>query len=317
MNTKKTNMNFDHLRLFLAIIVMVGHFGTFGELPRYFSGELAVCFFFCISGFLITESFKNNSSLEDFFTKRLKRIYTPIVIVVFIMEIFGFLTNQAKIWKVGLLNFLVFQDWLPASTINHYDHGAFWTLVVEFQFYLLLPIILICLKKYQGRTTLALFALYFIGISLYSELGSYGVGGALIRQNILNSISFFIAGIITSLNLLSLFENKRRTNRIIPIIALAVIFMHFKDNSKFFDVLYPFAIMALVITIAKLSGYFSKKIFFGDLSYGIYIYHFPVFTILSFIGYSNQLALIGATIILSLLSWHLVEKRILTTKKQK
>jgi flagellin-like protein len=71
------------------------------------------------------------------------------------------------------------------------------------------------------------------------------------------------------------------------------------------------AIMAYLAVAARYIGNFGK---YGDLSYGIYIFHFPVIQLLVTIGWYRQspltalLLTIAIVLALAFASWHLVEK---------
>jgi peptidoglycan/LPS O-acetylase OafA/YrhL len=148
-------MNLDYLRLLLATIVATVHLGLFANSHPVFNSEIAVLFFFCISGFLITQSYINSPSLEIYFAKRIARIYPPIVCVVLGLSVVGLLTSAEQSFLRGVVSLLIFQDWHVLAAVNNpainsiYTHGAFWTLVIELQFYILLPFIIIGLRAKQ------------------------------------------------------------------------------------------------------------------------------------------------------------------------
>jgi len=81
-------------------------------------------------------------------------------------------------------------------------------------------------------------------------------------------------------------------------------------------IFYPAVLAFLVIYFATHLKYLGNIGKYGDLSYGVYIWHFPILQVLiSYNLFSNQVAGFGlyivCTIIASLFSWHVIEKRFL------
>src|SRR4051812_7074508 len=124
-------MNFDYLRLLLAMTVMLVHLKVMPNGWPLWNSEVAVLAFFCISGFLITQSYMRSASLEEYFKKRVCRIYPPIVVVVVMLSAVGLLTGAGQPFFRGLTGLLLFQDWLvladEGTKQGVYGHGAFWS----------------------------------------------------------------------------------------------------------------------------------------------------------------------------------------------
>jgi len=79
-------------------------------------------------------------------------------------------------------------------------------------------------------------------------------------------------------------------------------------------VLKPLSLAVIVVSVACFQPYWGNFVKFGDLSYGIYIVHFPIIQILisyQLFEYSPVVGLIAAisfVLLLSVISWHFLEK---------
>src|ERR1019366_4557767 len=75
----RTN-NFDILRLFFALIVVLAHCSalslnaSLSWMPRLFNSRIAVEGFFAMSGFLIVGSYERSPTFRQYLTKRARRI---------------------------------------------------------------------------------------------------------------------------------------------------------------------------------------------------------------------------------------------------
>ena len=120
---------------------------------RLFSGNWGVTLFFVISGFLITtlllsefERF-GRIDIRAFYLRRAIRILPPAYFFLFSVLVL----NQFEVIEVAplsLLSALLFLKNLPIPGVPHdWYLGHFWSLAVEEQYYLILPILLIIVRK--------------------------------------------------------------------------------------------------------------------------------------------------------------------------
>ena len=166
----------DHLRAFAIIFVFLFHYGRLFPHPEWVNaisafGWSGVDLFFVLSGYLIaaqlfkTIAAKNKISLKEFFTKRFFRIIPIYLFVVALYFLFPFLHEKealAPLWK-----YLTFTQniGLDVSKQGTFSHA--WSLCIEEQFYLLLPLILIAaihfnINKKLYWLLLALFVFGFV-----------------------------------------------------------------------------------------------------------------------------------------------------------
>jgi len=327
------NSNFDIVRLLAATTVLLTHFGVWkGSL--FWNAEIAVYCFFCISGFLITQSYLRSRTLGAYLKKRAARVYPPIVVVVMALTTAGAINHAGVDYFRGVFSLLFFQDWIclsppppqlrlftEVSLQTTYAHGAFWTLVIEAQFYISLPPIIWMLRRHE-KVSWALMMIMYVASHYFCSLIAWDQQAALAyRLNILNYIRFFIPSILLGYYWPNFSYKKSGGISAVVVIILFVLTIFPLDSysgflnlvwGHFHGIVLPVAMMFLALGLARIFGVFGRTLHFGDLSYGIYLYHFPVATILTQFGlkYSsvNVWLTLVFTLLVSYLSWHFVEK---------
>ncbi len=165
-------LGLDHLRAFAISYVVLFHYQFFGH-PDWVKkiagfGWSGVDLFFVLSGFLIsgqlfaTIAKGKKISLSEFFIKRFFRIIPPFLVVVILYAAFPAVRewgHLSPIWRylTFTLNF----------GLNLHEYGTFshaWSLCVEEQFYLILPLIFVLFNYFKaGRKAIYLLFLLFIG----------------------------------------------------------------------------------------------------------------------------------------------------------
>ena len=98
---KKRYNKIDIIRVLAVASILFYHMGL---LP---GGYLAVCTFFVLSGFLTTISAfqKENFSIKEYYINRFKKIYIPLLIVVFT--------------TIGVLSFFKTSHWMNIKPESH------------------------------------------------------------------------------------------------------------------------------------------------------------------------------------------------------
>ena len=325
--------NFDHLRHFLALGVFLFHLAelsrhdAFSFFRTFISPAVAVHSFFIISGFLIFMSFERSSSVKRYLGKRFRRIapgYIAVVLLCFLFlaplsnlplqayytspESFRFLAAN-----LSTLNFLhptlpgVFED-NPIHAVN----GALWTIKVEVLFYLSVPLIALAGRRWgMTRTLVLLFALSLLYTYTMETLAAKDPFYKLLAHQFPAQLLFFAAGALLYYHL----EKFKRFATAALILAVAGFF-----TQKFFPALplYALSLSLIVIYLAVVFPYMGHIARHGDLSYGIYIWHFPLIQSFVALGYFDThpwlafwiLSLL--VVLFSWLSWHLVEKPFLS-----
>lgn len=346
MQIERTN-NFDLLRLFAALTVMIWHASVHLEVFDKMYYFLA-CFyhfpgvpiFFTISGFLITNSLeRSNFNLKKYFKNRALRIYPALWLCTFITAIlllsFGIVNNYKDfiIWLITQLSF--FQFFAPTSLktwgVGH-PNGSLWSIAVELQFYFTLPIIIFVISKIRGILKVNIFLIFLFCLSITFRF--------FVDSNYLNNISpilsklsgnfilyylhFFLTGIILYKNFGKL-KVYIYDKALYWLAAYLIYILVFKVWLKLYESPYSINIFGIIantlLSFCTLSFAFSfrnlsnKLLNHNDISYGLYIYHMPLINLLVTLNQKgsiiNLIELTVLTIILSILSWKLVEQKIM------
>lgn len=175
----------DAFRGIAALAVVLYHYTTiyskdFGvESPIYFAyGWLGVPFFFILSGFVITLTIERCTSSLQFLKKRFVRLYPTFWICLLITLATIWVTKSQSIDPIFdrpivdiLLNFTMFHELLK---FHHVD-GAYWSLLPELLFYLLMALLFFIKKvdkvlQYNGVLLVICFIHYFFPIPIFSRL---------------------------------------------------------------------------------------------------------------------------------------------------
>ena len=185
-NSEHYRPDIDGLRALAVLPVLLFHakLGCPG-------GFVGVDIFFVISGFLISslilkELNDGSFSLIAFWERRIRRILPALVTVVLATLVAGwFLFLPEDLIKLGkaaiaqltlLSNFFFYQQWLDGKgyfvpTVDPKPLVHTWSLAVEEQFYLLFPLLLVFLTRWQRRSlvvvTMLIIAVGSLMLSVY------------------------------------------------------------------------------------------------------------------------------------------------------
>ena len=326
------NRNLDLIRLIAAILVMFSHsyplagraieepfLWTFGHT----GGDIALCTFFVISGYLIAASYIRSQSALEYAWKRCLRIFPALFFaVVFSIALGAFLTpldfgsyivheqTIAYLRNIFLdiqYNLpLVFAQNLFPNAVN----GSLWTLPVEVFMYAMI------LAMGVAGILSARFSVIAAGLCILGVLAVRNadlahpyivLGAAELSVALRLAASFFIGAALY-------FHKERiRYHGGIALLFVAIIFFtKFTPPSLYlYALLLPYIILYLASVNIPWLDNITRH---GDFSYGIYIYAFPVQQLL--VHWSNNsisvtMLFIGSlaiTLPIAVLSWKFVEE---------
>ncbi|MGC3944364.1 MAG: acyltransferase [Chryseolinea sp.] len=297
--------SFDGLRGFAVLMVVMCH-GSYGLFP---GGFLGVDLFFVISGYLITGMLWSECaatgtiSRKNFYARRLLRLYPALLIAVVIALALWRYTN---IWKAGDPFIAAFSSFFYLANIVDDEvmgnMNPFWSLSVEEHFYLIWPLIILAvLSGLASAQRVSFITLLIIGTTLFRIMAGYH-GEWHYGRIVIDPYSFTLCRIdciligalmyfsiqCGSLSLIS--GNKKLHQLLLTFSMLAFVSFGFMINwsDSFWlkgGFLLTNAVSAIVVFEALRnsdSPIFSNKAitWIGQRSYGIYVYHYPIFLVL-------------------------------------
>lgn len=167
--------NLDGLRGFLALTILIHHgvvayyekitFIWVMPPSRFFgtTGEISVDLFFIITAFLFWQKAilaKGRFNLLSFYTSRYLRLapayFASILLVLFVLQIPFRNTLPPPLELQDLLDILFFKGFRAGVPVN----TVYWTLIWEWEFYLLLPVAALCVSKFWPVLPMALLVMF-------------------------------------------------------------------------------------------------------------------------------------------------------------
>ncbi|MCB2425571.1 acyltransferase family protein [Methylophaga pinxianii] len=332
--------NLSLMRLVGALFVLLGHSfilisgpggeeDPISELIRPYMAfnmglpGIGVSMFFVISGFLVTKSFLSHKNLLTYLEARILRIvpalFVAVLFCVFIVGLYfthletdRYLTAPST-WSYLLKNasLLETQFRLPGVfTENRWPgiNGSLWTLPIEFRLYLY-----VAMFGILGflRSRVIFNSIVFLLIVMYAAFPlDFPL---LIQSQHARLVIFFIIGAFMLIN-----ASKIQLN--FSILGVFICITAINYGSAWFDLVFSITFSYLILLIAYhplLKMHNIER--YGDYSYGMYIYAFPVQqSVIALKADVNvyELNLLSFPVIafLSFLSWHLIEKKSLRLK---
>ena len=341
--TEARNNNFDLLRLLGAVMVLWGH--TFVLLALTPNSVLAmsvhtmgVKVFFVISGYLITKSWISDPHIWRYALRRALRIMPALIgCVLFTALVIGpiFTSVSAKEYFTDRLFLAYFKNivfhvnyGLPGmfenNPIPHAVNGSLWTLPAEMVAYFLCPLLVYISTRFKFGTLLVCLAV--LGFVAF-DYAARSWPADRISQYILYATNWVYAGqllsyfwigmIVVLLNLERFFT--LRTALVLVVLAALVPLSGYKVFLPAFIII---PLVTLAFALSPRLTVFDSILSRGDISYGLYLYAFPVQQVVNQIAYPIGLVehfLISLTIttLLAILSWKFVESPALKFKPVK
>jgi peptidoglycan/LPS O-acetylase OafA/YrhL len=346
----------DGLRGISILAVMFVHGGLFW-MGR--GGFLGVDIFFVLSGFLITallmeEWAKTGSiSFKNFYMRRALRLLPPLLLLIVLCLLFVtfFPPEQGTLpaAKSILVALFYLSNWMPSGVYSPLFHT--WSLGIEEQFYIIWPLLLFVFLwlKADARTILLLLTVAILAVAFNRAMLWHSLSGS--EQNMIYTrldaradalLVGCIIGILVSRDLIP-----NQTWALAAIKGLAVLsaagmgFLLFTIPSTsaflYFGGFTGVALMVAIIIVHLFTAPWRTTLlilefpllrWFGRLSYGLYLWHLPVYSLYDSLfppfplrSYTLRIVLpfiikFVLSVAVSTLSFYFVEQPVLKLKKK-
>ncbi|MNW33492.1 O-acetyltransferase OatA [compost metagenome] len=353
----------DHLRAFAAMLILVYHgvgaltskivysdgnpldHWVFTSNPLYsviIEGHTAVGLFMVLSGFIFTYgAFNREISYSSFIRNRFLRIF-PLFIF---LTVVGSYIYQGNYNFLSMLQSVFLFSSLPGSLNIGSFSAMFWSISVEFMFYLIFPFLLTIFQRHGTGKLLQILLIMIIFKIIAFLLG------ANIRDvsywTIVGRLDQFILGMIAAKIFIKCDLNKIKWVFILASSFIAIVLMHFILNKlggwpvvAFWKVFWPSIEGSVwsIFLISYVKLFRENKNFLqralskiGEMSFSIYLIHYIVLVIIRDHGWffnfvnlsplknsliSSIIIIMPIVFIISVLTYNNIEKPFLQLRKR-
>ena len=318
----------DGLRALAVIPVILFHVG----LGWFSGGFLGVDVFFVISGYLIAtiiidEIAEDKFSIVKFYERRARRILPALSLTVILtLSLTPFFLIPSQLKDVGQSVFATalfasnYFFYLETDYFNQFSSNTpllhTWSLAVEEQFYIIFPIIAILLKGRIRHIFIIALVIFFVSLFLANEtslsnrpLAFYSLHTRAWEIMVGVLVAFIFKKYFTGNNASLHVGNSALTNLISGVsfcvlIATFILFDSKIIHPSYYTLIPVFATAALIL-YTKNGGVVTRILSFkpivniGLLSYGLYLFHYPIFALIDI--YYDYLAETRAVIKIAIL----------------
>ncbi|WP_088122136.1 acyltransferase family protein [Bacillus wiedmannii] len=353
----------DSIRGLAALTVVFGHFCLmlpslpnsikFSPLRFLWAGGEAVIVFYVLSGFVLSMAlYHSKTNYWGYLIKRFVRIYIPYyfwIIVTFTLfilfspyEVVGlrdwfYDRWQGSITKLDILNHFVLLNNFFTENYN----PVIWSLAQEMRISIVFPLLFLLFYKLSWKKTI-LFAVSFSLISVFLNMLHIGKAEGFYNgyADTLHFTSMFMVGMLLFKHqekLIYSYRNMKKFNKGF-LIALGIILYLYsiliygisRNDTTFllkdWGVVLSVSIFILMaMSNLKVKVFLNKSVFvyLGEISYSIYLCHFPIMMVLFKLLYTKipifflLILCITMTLLFSIVSYHLIEKKCINWAKQR
>lgn len=329
---KKFRYDINGLRAWAVVAVILFHFGV----PGFAGGFVGVDIFFVISGLLMTQiivtGLENDSfSFSRFMLARAKRIFPALAVLCIVLLVFGwfwlstldyqklgthivgaalFISNHKFYSEAGYFDAASYEKWLLHT----------WSLSVEWQFYLLLPLVLILAWRWRGKQAVLLsllaIALVSFALSVYAVETNPSAAFYLLPFRAWEMVSGGLIWWVMRHKQLS-----QTASKVIELLGFTLILtaiFGFNDATPWPGAYALVPVLGAILVLAanrQVSPFTANPLIarVGLISYSLYLWHWPIVVFLAYAGEQNNPIWIVTGILLTLvlgeLSYRFIETR--------
>ncbi|MEZ9576864.1 MULTISPECIES: acyltransferase family protein [unclassified Vibrio] len=311
--------NIDLLRVILSFSVVYYHYvfltGNEISLGFFFNiidSDVAVKSFFFLSGFLIWNSMQRSDSIRSFIIARMLRLFPALLIILLITCLWALLLEPGAflesfyyyLWNAALLGFMhtTISQVTSETNINALN-GSLWTLKVEFMYYIFIAAMFF-IKKSKALKIVVFLTLISLLLNISVEFLKFNLS-----KSIVNQIPFVFCYFGLGVILFEMRDYYSRAGLNVAFLLSFLLYLFLPDVLivrllfvSFFVLWFSFG-LPQIVSLDKV----------GDVSYGMYIIHFPLLQLSIASGYPFAEGLVAffvfvfVLVFLSLCSWKFIE----------
>ena len=312
------------LRAWAVAAVVLYHFGA----PGFSGGFVGVDIFFVISGFLMTGIVvsgleRRTFSLLAFYLARARRILPALIVLCAVLVVLGWWAllppdyktlGSHAMFSLAFLSNIKF--WSEAGYFDAASHEKWllhtWSLAVEWQFYLLLPLVLMAVWKWRpGRR----FVMIAMAAGLLASLAL-----SVVSTPLLPTAAFYMlptrawellaGGMVYLLANRWMLNARQRAALEAAGIGLVIASIAGFDTSSPWPgwrALVPVVGTAAVLLAARRGSRWTENWtaqWLGTRSYSIYLWHWPIVVALTYLGWQADPKAIAVGVLMTLVMGH-------------
>jgi peptidoglycan/LPS O-acetylase OafA/YrhL len=336
----------DGLRGFAILCVMASH-GT----PFLQGGLIGVDVFFVLSGFLITtllvQEFDgtNSISLTNFYLRRVLRLGPALLVMLAVFCCLSFAALNGARAHNNLVDAIIAlgysTNWALALHLHNSDYLAHtWSLSIEEQFYLLWPVGLLLHVSRQRRhivlATLVIAAMCWASRSYHAmnvtsfSRSYYGLDTRADSLMTGCCLAVILNARLISETVLKLLQKILVVTAPAAVAGLLVFAVYARGDHFMMD--WGFTVVEVLAAIMILDIFVNRQslvkklltmnwlVWIGSISYGLYLWHYPIYRALADAGYDAWIVFaVGSVLsfLVAALSYYSMEKPILAFKVRK
>jgi len=306
------------LRAWAVIAVVLYHF----EIPGFNGGFAGVDVFFVISGFLMTQIIckglaRGDFSLPSFYLARAVRIVPALAALCAVLLVAGWFALLPPDYKTlgshtaySLAFLSNVEYWLEAGYFDTSSHEKWllhtWSLSVEWQFYLVLPLILMGLWRLMPgvraqRKAVLLLGCASLAACVWTTAGSPSTAFFLLHTRAWEMLAGGL--VFLTRDAFAPSAGRRRLLEAAGLVLIAASLILFDAESSWpgWRALIPVAGAVMVLMAERTSAWTGNRVaqWFGDRSYSLYLWHWPVHVGLVYAGWADDGLAIAAGLLAS------------------